>query len=334
MPDPKDFFTSFDEFNLNDEKRLAVAVSGGPDSMALCFLLSRYAEQCGGFDIHALTVDHGLRADSATEAENVGIWLKDLPHVTHVTLKRDVTEKQKQSKIQEDARRDRYALMARYCHDQDIKKLLLAHHMDDQAETFLFRLAKGSGLDGLSAMKPAHHYDGLMLLRPFLKTPKQMLIDLCDANDIPYVCDPSNVNENFARPRLRKAANVLAEEGLTPKRVSVTALRLNRAREALDFYAFKAFDDALIEQGSEDVRFKHESLKHNPPEIRLRVLLRVLDMMRRNADYAPRMEKLENLECRIFDDPDFKSATLGGVLFSVDREKDILSLALENKPSK
>src|SRR5690606_21458404 len=128
--------------------------------------------------IHALTVDHGLRAESAQEAKAVAAWVKDWPRIRHSVL--NISALRGQSRRMEQAREKRYEVMARYCADKKIGHLFLAHHLDDQAETFLFRLAKGSGLDGLAAMKPRQRYDdNLVLLRPLLDTPKAALIKIC-----------------------------------------------------------------------------------------------------------------------------------------------------------
>jgi tRNA(Ile)-lysidine synthase len=155
----------------------AVAVSGGPDSMTLAKLLSSWATQ-NNKTIHALTVDHGLRAESADEAAQVAAWLKNWPNTRHSVLKWEGDKPQ--NRIQEEARNARYRLMTDYCAGQGISSLFLAHHQDDQAETFLLRLAMGSGLDGLAAMRAVHKTGaGLILLRPFLTLPKERLLATC-----------------------------------------------------------------------------------------------------------------------------------------------------------
>jgi tRNA(Ile)-lysidine synthase len=130
---------------------VAAGVSGGPDSMAMLWLLSHWAVERDIF-IRAYTVDHGLRRESADEARTIGAWVKDWPNVMHEVL---VWEGEKPgSRILEEARSKRYALMAAAMKAQGAGYLFIAHHRDDQAETFLIRLAKGSGLDGLVACAP------------------------------------------------------------------------------------------------------------------------------------------------------------------------------------
>jgi tRNA(Ile)-lysidine synthase len=206
---------------LSKSGRVAVAVSGGPDSMVLCRVLSFAGEGADGINIHALTVDHGLRAEASEEAELVGEWVKGWPCVKHAVLTRKAVKGK--TKIQEQAREDRYRLLARYCRDHGIETLFLAHPADDQAETILFRLAMGSGIDGLAGMQSRmqHQEHGLMLCRPFLGITKEDLVACCRAENIPYVTDPSNKNPHFARIRLRQSSEILAREGLSAKRLFV-----------------------------------------------------------------------------------------------------------------
>lgn len=315
---------------LNAAKPIAVGLSGGPDSMALCAHLSALSKAQNGPEIHALIVDHGLRPESAAEAAQVASWGKHLPFVNTHILTRVINPNEPISKIQESARDDRYALMADYCKNHGISDLYLAHHQDDQAETFLFRLAKGSGLDGLSSMRREHAYNSdLTLVRPFLNVAKSELVTYCDENGMSYITDPSNENEVFARVRLRKSADALAEEGLTSKRLAVTARRLNRARHALDHYAGKAFDAALIEKNEQCLMLNMNLLSEEPSETRWRVVKLAIENLTNESGYGPRREKLENLVTDLFAGDNFKPRTLGGVIFSIDQKSGILRLEKE-----
>lgn len=310
---------------------IAVAVSGGPDSMALCWLLSRWADGRGVY-VHALTVDHGLRPEAADEAVQVGAWLDGWSQqVGHHILR---WETPADTAIQEEARRARYGLMAEYCECHDIEYLFLAHHRDDQAETVLFRLAKGSGLDGLSGMQECQAYDErLTLVRPLLDCGKAELLKLCGAEDISYFEDPSNANSDFARVRLRKARCVLEEEGLTSKRLAVTAQRLGRARRALEVISAQAYQNAAIESNTKHIVFKINILFMQPEEVILRCLLKALSVLRPLSDYAPRMERVEVI---LYDlmavknkGTPFRKRTLGGVMFAMDENLGILRLTRE-----
>ncbi len=359
---PFDFPALLRPFLPAGDAALAVAVSGGPDSMALCHALS----QCANRPVHAVTVDHGLRPEAAEEAAEVGRRVAVWPHVRPVVLTRNLQkdslspwgegrgegdiESEDQyvlspphpnplpegrgftSRVMETARHDRYRLLAGYCAEHGIHDLFTAHHQDDQAETFLFRLAKGSGLDGLGGMRPLHDYnETLRIIRPFLDVPKSALVAYCEERGIAFVRDPSNENENYARARLRKSQQVLAAEGLTPKRLAVTAKRLARARDALDFYAGEILAQAKKEKNSDRIVLNFSAVENAPEEIRLRVLAGLMDRIAEKQDYGPRMERLEDLAGRLFNDPRFKRASLGGCLVGIDRKKGLICVEKEQK---
>ncbi len=334
MEDRLPVIGDIDEFlALDAPEAVAVAVSGGPDSMALGWLLSRWAAEKGGVRVHVLSIDHALRPESKAEAEDVGTNVAGWPCVTHSVLTRSLKGLSK-SRIMEEARDDRYALLAGYCAENNIPVLFVAHHLDDQAETFLFRLAKGSGIDGLAAMRPVRDYsENLKIVRPFLNFPKKQLVALCKENDVPFITDPSNDDRAFARVRLRRSARVLAEEGLTPKRLAVSAARMRRAQEALDLYAVRTYQKALINDESSRIVLDYNVLLKTPDETRFRILQMAADRLRREegkeGNYGLRMEKLENLQARIFADDDYKNATLGGLLFSLNRKDGTLTIAPE-----
>lgn len=304
------------------DSRIAVGLSGGPDSMALAHVLAIQK----GCDVFAITVDHGLRDNSEQEAETVGLWVKEWPNLTHVILK---WETPPESRIMEEARKARYELMANYCDQNGIGDLYLAHHMDDQAETFLLRLAAGSGLDGLSGMMPEHKYNKrLTLMRPFLRTHKDELIAYCHHNNIPFVNDPSNEKSEYARPRLRSARHVLEQEGLSSKRLSVTAWRLSRARTALEQMTEQCYARMCVED-DRGVLINWEALKKEPEEIILRVLMRAMNIAGPEREYAPRMEKTENLLQRLLYEAGFKGATLGGCKFAWQTPRKALYISPE-----
>ncbi len=318
-------------------KTVAVGVSGGPDSMALCKLLAQWSADNNGPKIHVLSVDHGLRPEGAQEAAQVGEWVKTWPGVSHAAL--SVAKKEESatptppSRIMENAREGRYKAMAAYCKQHGIRHLFLAHHQDDQAETFLFRLSKGSGLDGLAAMAPAQDYSAhLTLLRPLLNVPKAQLVATCAHHGLAYVEDPSNASEKFARSRLRKARAALEEEGLSAKRLAVTAMRLARARQALDQIADMALQDITIEKDTSRIVLNYEILKAWPGEVGLRVLIKAINMLGPESDYGPRMEKMEALFEALMLEPEFRKRTLGGVI--VERDDKAVQVVLEKEKEK
>ena len=310
-------------------KAVAVGFSGGPDSTALAYLLAVWAAP-RGIAVHALSVDHGLRKGSAAEAKASGRVLKPYG-VVHQILR--WAGRKPKTRIMEEARKARYRLMTDYCVRHGIRHLFLAHHMDDQAETFLIRLAAGSGLDGLAGMKPVSHYHDILLLRPFLDTAKEDLVATCRAHKLAFVKDPSNSRDRFARPRLRKARAVLEEEGLTSKRLAVTAMRLARAQKSLDQLAEKEYKNSIINKNSKRTVFKLSEFNGLVEEVRFRVLVRAIRDLRPGADYMPRMEKIEALFSDLISPGVFRKRTLGGLIFERDDRKDTLSIFVE-KPLK
>ncbi|MDI4664897.1 tRNA lysidine(34) synthetase TilS [Xanthobacter autotrophicus] len=212
--------------------RILIAVSGGPDSTALLHLARRWrAERETGPDLVAATVDHGLRADAAREAADVAVLAARLG-VPHRIL---VWQGAKPAHgIQEAAREARYGLLAAAAHEAGATAIALAHTRDDQAETVLFRLARGSGLSGLAGMRGDAVRHGLVLLRPFLEVPKAQLVATLEAAGLAFACDPANLDPRFARPRLRAMAQALAGEGLDARRLATLARRAARADQALE----------------------------------------------------------------------------------------------------
>ncbi len=247
--------------DLSACKTLVLAVSGGPDSTALCLLAARWrAARKEGPTLLAVTVDHGLRPEARREAGAVKRFAVSLG-IPHRTLR--WTGPKPTTGLQAAARAARYRLLAAAARRAASRHILTAHTLDDQAETVLFRLARGSGLSGLAAMArvsplplsstPPFHAgtvgtgegtdatvidgrddDALFLVRPFLDVPKARLIATLAAAQIPYVEDPSNRDPRFARVRLRGVMPGLAVEGLTPARLALLAKRARRADAAIE----------------------------------------------------------------------------------------------------
>jgi tRNA(Ile)-lysidine synthase len=183
----------------------------------------------------AVTIDHGLRPESAREARTVAGLARKLG-VEHRTMR--WTGRKPKTGIQEAARNARYRLLARAARDAGARHVLTAHTLDDQAETVLFRLARGSGVSGLAGMAmaaplPVEEGKGILLVRPLLRTPKSQLIATLKAMKIPYANDPSNRDPRFTRPRFRAVMPALAREGLTVERLARLADRVERVEQVL-----------------------------------------------------------------------------------------------------
>ena len=187
--------------------RVALAVSGGPDSLALMQLAARLRAEFG-VSLTVLTVDHGLRESSGEEAAMVGRQAAalGLPHAILTWA----SGESRAASLQARARAARYDLMAAYCHAHDIQVLVTAHHLDDQAETFLMRLKRGSGLDGLAAIPERGAWAGIAVLRPLLDVQKARLVATLREADVRFVCDPSNHDPRFERARVRGSRDALS----------------------------------------------------------------------------------------------------------------------------
>ncbi|MEI8394176.1 MAG: tRNA lysidine(34) synthetase TilS [Rhodospirillaceae bacterium] len=251
---------------------LAIAVSGGADSLALCLLVREWAQARGG-SVLALTVDHRLRLESTREAETVGQILAQRA-IAHETLPW-LGDKPK-SGIQAAAREARYRLLIERCAAEGILHLMLGHHREDQAETLLLRLAKTSGIDGLAAMPALYERPELRLLRPLLDLPKARLIATCHAAGLVPIEDPSNRSPAYARARLRAVSDLLDREGLSSAGLAATAHRLGQARAALDDSTAALLAGAVVIDSAGFIRLDPKPLVKAPEEIGRRALARCL----------------------------------------------------------
>ena len=215
---------------LLDTKTLLIAVSGGPDSTALLVMAAEWAARRGA-RIAAATVDHRLRPASAAEAEAVATLSAKLG-VPHKTLA--WTDAKPSTRVQERAREARYRLLIGHAHAIGADAIATAHHADDQAETVLFRLMRGSGVAGLSGMEAMSRRDRVTIARPLLGVAKRDLVAFCRSRGLAFADDPSNANPRFARPRLRALLDRLGEEGLNAEGLVRLARRAAEANEALE----------------------------------------------------------------------------------------------------
>ncbi|ODS00327.1 hypothetical protein AUC68_00680 [Methyloceanibacter methanicus] len=276
---------------LADHRLYALAVSGGPDSLALMHMSAGFARRQGGAAPVVLTVDHDLRAGSRAEAETVARVAEDMG-LRHAIL--TWRHGQVDAGLQARARGARYDLMAAYCTAHDIPALVTAHHLDDQAETFLMRLKRGSGLDGLAAIPEQGRWAGLTLLRPLLDVPKARLIATATAAGLPFVTDPSNADRRFERGRLREAMAALSEIGLEPAAIARSARRLRRARSALEASVDAFFDRHGERSPAGYASVSLPALLGAPDEVALRTLGRLIGTVGGMSEPV-RLAKLEAL---------------------------------------
>lgn len=272
-------------------KTIGLAVSGGGDSMAMLALAHAWA-RVWGVQLSVATVDHGLRSESADEAAMVARECAELGH-PHRTLRWEWNGK---GNVQDQARRARLRLLSEWC--DGFSHVLMGHTADDVAETFLIRLARGSGVDGLSAMTPRRNAYGFEIIRPCLEMTRDELRHYVDTLHMPYVDDPSNEDPKFERVKARQMLPKLADLGLTTHRLRDTAKRLSRASEGLRARAVEVADRIACDASQGVVRFDRASFQAVERETQMR-LMAAACMWVSGAEYRPRVASLENLLDRL-----------------------------------
>lgn len=293
ISEAKSLFSDLEHFPA-----LVLAVSGGPDSTALMVLAARWRKSLRKKPaLIAVTVDHGLRAESKAEAAAVGRLARKLGLV-HRTMR--WTGAKPKSGLQKAARAARYGLLAETARKAKSAHILTAHTLDDQAETVLIRMSRGSGVTGLAGMTrtsplPASN-GGVSLVRPLLDIPKSRLIATLRAAKVSYANDPSNRDPRFTRVRLRALMLELAREGLDAGRLGLLARRLKRVDAAIVATVERA-EAALVSQTSGAIAVDAEDYARLPAEIALRLLGRAIAQI---GDEGPvELAKLEALKAAL-----------------------------------
>ena len=242
--------------------KMAVAVSGGVDSMCLLYWLHDI-----GADIVCLHVNHKLRAEADIETEYVADTCKKL----NIPCKIFYWDGKKPEKgLEAAAREARYKMMTDYCHENNIEYLVTAHQSDDQIETFLMNLSRGSGLYGLSAMLPESTRNGLKILRPLLNVSREEIKKYCEDNNIKYFVDSMNSDEHYTRVKIRKNRHILNDElGISDARILLAIQNLSRTREWMDKYIESRVEMVIRSWGA---LFISSFLFDEAEEIRLKFL--------------------------------------------------------------
>ncbi len=277
-------------FKGENPERLGIALSGGGDSTALLVLAARWAKATNS-KVLALTVDHGLRPEAKDEAAAAaGLCLKlNIPHEIATWRGWDG-----QGNLQAAARRARYALLGNWARAQNLDAVALGHTLDDQAETFLMRLVRGSGVDGLAAMSDVASRDDIMWLRPLLgcrrTEPREFLV----SEGITWADDPTNEDTKFDRIKTRHALETLNDLGLSAENLSTTANQMRRARFALEHSCLSAARALCHVTNEGDVEIAKEGFRALPEEIRLRLMAHTL-CWASSTPYRPRLSALEQL---------------------------------------
>lgn len=279
--------------------KIAVAVSGGGDSMALLHMLAQR-----GTGLRAVTVDHDLRAESAAEAQFVAETCASLS-VQHHILKWQ--NQDRSGNLQDAARRARQNLIGGWARAQDITHIALGHTLDDQAETVLLRLARGSGVDGLSGMATVRQDNGLTWVRPLLQIKRQALRDYLTAENQTWIEDPSNDDPRFDRVKARLALGHLQDLGIDAEGLASTADKMRMARGALEKSTLDLLNTVASISDVGEVVIDYPTFINAPAELRFRLVAATLCWIS-GAPYRPRFDSLRAL----LDRADTKTQTLHG----------------------
>ena len=305
--------------------RVAVAVSGGADSMALVLLACDWAGvgvgdgASGGPDavLTALTVDHGLRPNSAAEAETVGRWCAGLG-VAHRILTWE--DDKPEMGIQAAARKARYRLLADWCRVSGYTDLLVGHTQNDQAETFLFRMSRGSGVDGLAAMALVTDRDGLRIVRPLLTVPRTRVEATALAVSQTWIEDPSNADRRYARVRIRQKLADMEAHGVSTAKIADTARVFGHIRAAKEaaISRLAAKIAALFPECHAEI--EREPLRLVDRETAQGLVTALLAAVG-GRDYPPRREQTRPLMEDLIGDGGFRARTLGNCVVALRHDK-------------
>ncbi len=288
--------------------------------MTLAFLSNLLMEE-KRYRMHFVLVDHGIRKDSEKEA----LQARKLLKTKGIKLQVLKNKKKIAANIQKNARDLRYKLLVDFCKKNKVKSLLTAHHKDDQVETFLIRLSRGSGVEGLSSMSQSTNLKyGIKLIRPFLEFKKDQLKYISKKVFQTTIKDPSNKNKKFLRTNIRELSKMLENKGLSFDQIIRSIRNISSTKEAINFYvnrSLKKFVKFKTKETILDLRM----FKREPQEVKFKIINRIVKN-RASSYYPPRSQKVLNLISR-FEAKNPKKCTLGGCVF--ERRKNLLHVTRE-----
>ena len=298
------------ERNIYGIDKSLIAISGGPDSLSLAFLAKCYSLKNSVKFSYAL-VDHKLRKGSSFEAKKVVQMLKKIGINCKILVWKG---KKPNSNIQKIARHNRYNLLTKEGNRLNIKTILLGHQMNDLHENFFLRMARGSGLKGLTSLGKDSEFSNIKLLRPLIGIPKKELEKLALRVFKNFIKDPSNENDDFTRVRIRKVIEVFQKKGLQTKKIDLKIKNLKSANNALDFYAQKNISENTIFIKKSHSYYLNDKFFHNPEEVLLRSISTILKNLS-GRYYAPRGRKIIKLISLMTSQNKANKVTLGGCIF-------------------
>ena len=311
------FKSKLDQLNKNS---YTVAVSGGPDSLALTALAKAYSydEKC---KIYFVLVDHNLRKNSSKEAKSVKELLKKHQINLNVLKNRNLISKN----IQSQAREARYDLLTKFCKKKKIKIILTAHNLEDQVETFFIRLSRGSGLHGLSSMKQINKIkNNINVVRPLLDYKKIQLIKISKIVFSKYYDDPTNKNTKYLRTRIRNLKNSLEKSGINYDQIIKSIKNLASSRDTLDLYFSKIYKE-IVTNRRNTIFINLKDFYSLNEEMKMRILQKAIKEITKSY-YSPRSKKIENLIHQLKDEKNKKLLIKGCAIF---REKNQITIKKE-----
>jgi tRNA(Ile)-lysidine synthase len=269
----------YNEFSssLKVKENLAVAVSGGPDSLALTYLTKCYSLK-NKIKVKYYIVNHKLRGESSLEAELVKKILKKVD--IHCKIL-NWNGKKPSTNIQAIARDKRYSLLANECKKNNIKHLLLGHHLNDLFENFLIRMVRGSGLNGLISFNKNTKYrdQNLNIIRPLLNLEKKDLLHISNKVFGFAVKDPSNINKDYKRTRIRILLRSLEKEGLDIKKLKLTINNLKDSDKSIKFYVDRNLEKNLIFLKKRNIYILNNNFFDQSHEIIFRSLTQIIQKL-------------------------------------------------------
>ena len=304
--------------NLPIKKNFIVAVSGGPDSLALSFLAKIYAIQ-NSIDIKYFIVDHKLRKNSTWEAKHIQKKLKNFYIKLNILTWKGIKPKKN---IQSIAREKRYELLCDRAKKYKIENILVGHHLDDLFENFFIRILRGSGLKGLISLDKETYKNQINLIRPLIKIDKNDLIYLSNYIFGTYIEDPSNKDDKFKRVKIRNFLKQLGLEGLDRKKFFLTIKNLKFANENIEFYTKKNLEDNVTVLSQKNILILKENFFSQSSEVVFRSLTEVIKIVGKKY-YAVRGKKIDKIIDLVNTKSSFK-VTLGGCIIKKVSETVIL----------
>jgi tRNA(Ile)-lysidine synthase len=307
------------ENNLPIKKNFLVAISGGPDSLALSFFAKIYSIK-KSIDIKYFIVDHKLRKNSTLEARFVQKKLKNLFIKSNILTWKGTKPKKN---IQSIAREKRYKLLTDAAKKHGIKNILLGHQLDDLFENFFIRILRGSGLKGLISLDRETHKNQINLIRPLIKIDKKDLIYVSNYIFGTYINDPSNEDDKFKRVKIRNFLKQLISEGFDRKKFFLTIKNLKVANENIEFYTKKNLEDNVTILSKKNNLILKENFFSQSNEVVFRSLTEVIKIVGKKY-YAVRGKKIDKVVNLINTKSSFK-VTLGGCIIKKVNQTLILS---------